>query len=306
MRAQGRVRPPAHAARGRNVTIPRPSCATLPPSNPLFQHPRVFATRVVAVALLGALSLSAHPEIEGSLARLNTAIAERPADAELYLQRGELYARHEEWVHAEANYLRASELDPRLPRLAQARGALELAAGRPASALPLLDHALALDDKDAAALVLRARAHRALKAKTSALADLEAALALLPAPPPELFLERAALLPAAEAIRSLDDGIARLGEVVTLHLRALALEESIGRIDAALARLDRLAAESERQEPWLKRRGDFLTRAGRNAEARSAYAAALAAIAALPAWLRESPDTVRLAAELAQLTAPRS
>ena len=266
----------------------------------------MFVTRVVFVALLGARSVSAHPEIEAGLSRLNTAIAERPAEAELYLQRGELYARHEEWVHAEANYLRAFELAPQLPRLAQARGALELAASRPASALPLLDHALALDPKDAAALVLRARAHRALKAHAPALADFEAALALLSAPPPELFLERAALLPAADAIRSLDEGIARLGAVVTLHLRALALEESIGRVDAALVRLDRLAAEAERKEPWLKRRGDLLAGAGRKTEARAAYSAALTAINALPAWLRESPDTARLAAELAQLTSPGS
>ncbi|MBL9199871.1 MAG: hypothetical protein JNL39_05150, partial [Opitutaceae bacterium] len=134
----------------------------------------------------------------------------------------------------------------------------------------------------------------------------DAALALLAAPPPELMLERAALLPPAAALRTLEEAIARLGSIVTLHQRALALEEATGRIDDAAARLARLAAESERPENWHRRRGDLLARAGRAAEARSAYAAGLDAIAALPAWLRASPDTVRLAAELAQLAAPRS
>jgi len=55
----------------------------------------------------------------------------------------------------------------------------------------------------------------------------------------------------------------------------------------------------------LKRRGDLLTRAGRHAQARTAYADALAAIESLPDWLRDSPDSVALAAELARLAAPQ-
>ncbi|MBL9201264.1 MAG: hypothetical protein JNL39_12200, partial [Opitutaceae bacterium] len=129
------------------------------------------ASRFLAAAILGATPLAAHPEIEAGLARLNTAIAAQPGDAELYLQRGELYAKHADWMHAEANYLRAAELDPKLPRLAQARGALELSVGRPAGARPLLDAAIALDSRDATALVLRARAHRALGSTAAALAD---------------------------------------------------------------------------------------------------------------------------------------
>lgn len=261
---------------------------------------RAFAAVVVCTA-----SLRAHPEIEAGLARLNAAIAAQPADPTLYLQRGELYAKHEDWTHAEANYLRAAELAPDLPRLAQARGALELAAGRPAAARAQLDAALTLDARDATALVLRARARRTLGETNAALHDLDAALALLAAPPPELLLERAALLPPAEAIRSLDDGIARLGPVVTLHLRALALEESLGRIDDAAARLAGLAAGSERPEEWHRRRGDLLARAGRAREAQAAYSSALAAIAALPEWLRLSPATARLAAELTPLAAHR-
>ncbi len=278
----------------------------LPPPSNLFFNFRVARIRATLALFFSAAALSAHPEIEAGLTRLNQEITASPADADRYLQRGELYARHEDWVSAEANYLRAAELSPRLPRLAQARGALELSTGRPTAALALLDAALALDPADAAARVLRARAHRALKSDAAAIADLEAALTLLTTPPPELFLERAALLTPAAALRSLDQGIARLGPVVTLHLRALALEESLGLIDAAAARLDRLAAESERQETWLKRRGDLLARAGRDREARASYASALAAIAALPEWLRASPDTARLAAQLAQLTASRS
>jgi predicted Zn-dependent protease len=254
-----------------------------------------------------ATGLRAHPEIEEALARLNPLIAASPDNAALYLERGALYARHQDWITAEANYLRAAELAPKLVGLERARGALALASGQPAEARQHLDAALATDATDAEALILRGRAYAAVKARASALADYNAALRHLSSPTPEFFLERAALYPSpGEAIRSLDEAIARLGSVVTLELRALALEESAGRIDAALARIDRLATQSERQETWLKRRGDLLVRAGRRVEARAAYAAAVAAISTLPEWLQQSPDTARLLGELRQLTASTS
>jgi tetratricopeptide (TPR) repeat protein len=261
----------------------------------------------VLFTLACAVSLRAHPEIDEALGRLNAQIAAAPANADLYLERGDLYARHDDWIMAEANYLRVEELAPNHPQLPKARGALELATGRAAEARAHLDAALRHDPHDVDALLLRARAHTALKAREAARADFDAALALVARPTPELFLERAALAESpADALRCLDEGIKRLGPVVTLQLRALTLEESLGRTDAAVARLEVLAAQSERKESWLKRRGDLLARAGRAREARAAYAAALAAIDALPAWLQESPEIIRLAHELRQLIASTS
>jgi tetratricopeptide (TPR) repeat protein len=278
----------------------------------LLQRQRPLSLRFVPRFLLAVLLptfvavVRAHPEIEDALSRLNPQIAAQPTDASLYLERGLLYARHDDWVTAESNYLRAAELAPNHPRLPQALGTVALATGRVREACGYFDAALAIDPKDAEARVFRARARVALQNRSAAIADLNAALALIAQPPPELFLERARLLAPADAIRSLDEGIERLGPAVTLHLRALELEEQLGRINAAVARVDRIAAESERSEVWLKRRGDILSRAGRQAEARAAYAEALAAISALPAWLRESPEARRLAAEITRLTGSRS
>lgn len=267
----------------------------------------VLRVLLIVPALLLTGVVWAHPEIEQALARLNAQIATAPANAELYLDRGDLYARHDDWVMAEANYLRAAELTPKHARLDRALGTVALAMGNAAEALRHFNAALARNAGDAETRVLRARAHAALGARAPALADYTAALARIENAPPELYLERADVCASPDdAIRGLDEGIARLGPVVTLQMRALALEESLGRIDAALARLNTLAAQSERKESWLKRRGDVLARAGRERDARAAYAAALAAIDALPDWLRQAPDTVRLAGELRHLAAPRS
>ena len=255
--------------------------------------------------LLATIVVRAHPEIEGALTRVNALIAADPRDAALYLERGELYARHREWIHAEANYLAAAEIAPHAPGIHRARGALSLKQQRPAEAKGLLDEAIRLDPGDIPARILRARARAALGEKSAALADYDLALAAARTPSPDLILERVALLEPAAAVRALDDAIAGLGPVPALELRALALEEKAGRVDAGLARLERLTAAAERKETWLRRRGDLLLRAGRTAEARAAYSAALAAIASLPAWLRESPELETLAKELATLSASR-
>lgn len=259
---------------------------------------------VLSLALFSAAAAHAHPEIEAALTRIAERLAATPDDAALYLERGELYAKHEEWPLAEANYLRAAELSPRLPRLDLARGSLAFATAHPAEARVFFDRAVAAAPSDPEARILRGRTLAQLGLRPAALADYTAAFARLAEPRPELYLERAALFASpSEALASLDEAIALLGPVHTLHLRALELELSLGRTDAALARLDLLAAATERPEGWLKRRGDVLAAAGRATEARATYAAAHAAIARLPGWLAESPDTARLSAELARLAA---
>jgi tetratricopeptide (TPR) repeat protein len=290
----------------RNVTIQQTSGAVLLSNSRSNSSRHVFRILNALVVLAGGVALHAHPEIEDALNRLNAQIIAKPNEADLYVQRGELYAKHEEWIVAEANYLRAAELAPQHPRLPHLRGALELATGRSAGARGHLDAALDRDPANAEALVLRARAKVDLADRAAAIADFNAALALIAAPPPELFLERARLLPPADAVRSLDEGLARLGPAITLQLAAIEIEESLGRIDEAVSRINRLAAESERKESWLKRRGDLFFRAGRSSEARTSYLSALAAIHALPDWLRASPDTKQLAAELTRLATSRS
>ncbi len=265
------------------------------------------APPLLLLVVLIATPLRAHPGIETGLARLNAALAIQPGNADLYLERGELYARHEEWTHAEANLLAAAELAPRHAGIFRARGALALARRLPAEALRLLDEARDLDPADLSTRILRARALRQLDRIDEAGAEFDHVLRQSRLPAPDLILERAALLGPAESLPLLEGALARLGPVPALALRALSLEESLGRTDDALARLDRLTAAAERPETWLKRRGDLLRRAGRGPEARAAYAAALAAISSLPPWLRESPESAALANELANLArAPSS
>lgn len=264
---------------------------------------RVRHRLAILLACLGTLPLSAHPEIEEALLRFDARLSAAPTDARLYQERGELHAQHGDLLAAHGDFLHAARLAPDLPGLHRARGALALQKGQPAAARDFLNQAVAQQPDDAEALVLRARAHAALGERTAAVADLDRALAFIVVPSPELLLIRADWDPSpVSAIRAIDAGLDRLGPVPALITRAVALEESVGQIDAARDRLDDVIRRAERPEAWLKARGDLLARAGRAADAQQSYAAARTALARLPAWLRESPDVLALSAELDPLT----
>jgi len=93
----------------------------------------------------------------------------------------------------------------------------------------------------------------------------------------------------AEAVRGLDDGLQRLGPLVTLQLFAIDAELKLKNYDGALARVDKVAERSPRKETWLARRGEILVQAGRSDEARRAYESALAALQTLPPTRRNVP-----------------
>ena len=96
------------------------------------------------------------------------------------------------------------------------------------------------------------------------------------------------------ALRGLDEGVKRLGPLVTLQLYAMDLALARQNFDDALRRLETISAQSARKEKWLARRGEILIRAGRRDEAKQAYAAALLAIGALPPRLQQTPAMLNL------------
>jgi tetratricopeptide (TPR) repeat protein len=268
---------------------------------------RTFKSAALAVVLsslfaAGALVVSAHDGLHEQLAEVSARLRRDPRNASLYLKRGELYRLHREWRRAAADYDRAARLDPRLAAVDFARGRMLFEAGRAREAKSALDRFLRAEPRHAEALATRARVLVRLGRRAEAAQDFTRALAL--APEPDLFVERAAVLAAAggeharEALGGLDEGVARLGPLVTLQLPAIELELREGRYDAALARLDTVAARAPRQESWLARRGDILLRAGRTEEARAAYAAALAALETLPAPRRRTRAVAELEAHV--------
>jgi tetratricopeptide (TPR) repeat protein len=254
----------------------------------------------------------AHGDLYERIAHLTQKITHDPRNAALHLQRGEIHRRHRAWGAAQRDYDRAAQLDPTLTDVDLARGKLLLAARRPQAARTALDRFLRQRPDHPEALLARARTFVKLRQPAAAARDFTQVIDRVADPAPDLYLERAqaqvATGPAtlADAVRGLDEGIARLGSLVTLQQQASELEIRLHRYAQALQRLDQLAAQAQRKETWLARKGDVLVRAGRTDEARQAFTDALAAIDALPPSHRHHPATRKLISELhSRLESPK-
>ena len=255
-------------------------------------------TLVIGICIVLLPSLAhAHEGLHEQIAAITAKIRRDPKNASLYLQRGELHRLHRDWARAAADYDRAEQFQPSLESVDLARGKLLFDSGKLQRAKRTLDRFLSRQPGSYEGLITRARVLAKLRFRSEAVADFTEALAQ--AADPELYIERSRVLAAdeqriSEALSGLDEGIAKLGPLVTLQLAAIDLELRRKNFDNALGRLDQIAAQSERKEEWLVRRGEILKLAGRDEDARAAFNAALLAIESLPATHRHRRSVAAL------------
>ena len=247
---------------------------------------------VISFTLLPSV-VSAHEGLHEQIVAVTAKIRLDPKNASLYLKRGELHRLHRDWSRAAADYNRAASLEPALHIVDLARGKMLFESSRLRQAKFVLDRFLLQQPNHFDGLLTRARVLAGLKARAQAAAEFTTAIQFAPTQEPELYLERAQVLAGdvhfvQEALRGLDEGIKRLGPLVTLELAAIDLELRLKNYDGALARLDLIAAQAPRKEMWLVRRGEILRDAGRIKEAQAAFDAALVAIESLPAERRQN------------------
>ena len=251
----------------------------------------------ILTLLLSPLAL-AHGSLEEQIAFVTKEIAAHPADARLYVRRGELHRYDRHTRAALEDFDHALRVDPSLAEAHLGRGRTLIAANRPRAADQALREFVRVRAADPEGHVARARCLTKLARPGEAAEEYSRAIALLARPGPDVFVERARALSDAgrvtEAVRSLDEGLGKLGPIVALQTMAIDLEVRRKNWEAALERLDRAAAPFARRETWLARRGEILLAAGRPQDARKAFVAALASIDSLPERLRRTPAVSRL------------
>ena len=249
----------------------------------------------LCLCCLLAVSLLGHGDAHDLIRTVSEQLREHPRDSDLYYQRGELYRRHGDFDLALADYERAARYSTNTPMLDLSRGLLLVDAKWPQTAKVYLDRFLARETNHVVALVTRAKAQLQLQNRDAAVFDYTLAIQASREPRPELFIERAQALITDdggrldEAIQGLDEGIRRLGSVITLQLYAIDLELKRRQTNAALGRLDGIIAQSPRKETWQARRGEILQQAGRRQEARAAFITALGELGKLPPARRNVP-----------------
>ncbi len=252
----------------------------------------------LAAALGFAGNCVAHGDVHDRIVALTAQIVQAPSNAPLLFQRAELYRVDGDFTNALADLALAAKIDPNLFRVDFCRGRVLFEAGRAQEALAPLNKYLASRPQDPEAFTTRARALRKIGNFKPATEDYTTAIQQTRTASPELFIERAdsfrGMGQFEEAIRGLDEGIRKMGPLVTLELPAIDYEVALKHYDAALARIDIVMARLQRKESWLVRRAEVLKHAGREEEARKNYTEALAAIDRLPQSHRSTRATLDL------------
>jgi YaiO family outer membrane protein len=126
----------------------------------------------------GARALANGGQPELALAAYSALLTRSPGNADVLLGRGIVYARLGRWRQAEADLNAAAQASPDYADVWEALGNTWRWSEQPAKALEAYERLVALRPADPAALVLRARAHRALGHTAEARADLERARGL--------------------------------------------------------------------------------------------------------------------------------
>jgi len=213
---------------------------------------------LVGLLLFGSISVAtAHTDLEQQIAALSEQLQSNPGNAELLLQRGDLYRRHMEYVAAEQDFTQARLADPDNRLIDFYEGRLSLETGKPEKAVGFLREYLETDPETASAWVLLGRAELELEAPNRAAEDFSRAIDLSARPAPDLYRLLALSLLAdnrpADALRAVDAGLDRIpGEVNLLGLGidiSLAVQQPV----AAQGYLTQLPEGLLRVKRWGRR-----------------------------------------------------
>jgi len=227
-----------------------------------------------------------------------------PANVDLRLSRGRALAELSRTDEAAADFKRVLELDPSLDIALFEMGTLLDGAERYAEALEWFERYAHAKPDSAGAHLWRGRTLAKLARDADAISAYARSIELSSQPSPEAFSELADIHARdgengrLRAIETLDDGIKRVGFIITLELRALDFELAGNDTSSALIRLDRIIAKSPRKETYLARKAEILRTAGRSEEARVADIEALHSIEALSHARRSAPAVKELESKI--------
>lgn len=192
-----------------------------------------------------APSAVAHGDLHDRIIALSFQLATNQTAPELWLRRADLHRQHGDFAAARYDLAHAASLRPGWPAVSLQRARLAFDEQDFTGCVAAAGTCLQREPANADALVLRARAHVRLQELEPAIADYTAVLAEtnLSLSLPDLYRERAQAQAAsrhwADAVRGLDEGIARLGLTPALVLPAIEYERQRGAFAAALQRLER-------------------------------------------------------------------
>jgi len=142
---------------------------------------------LLVVSALVSTMLAGHPDLELQIEEVSQQISQTPADADLYLKRGDLYRRHREWERSRQDFEQARLLEPNQSVVDWYEGHLAVDEGQWAQGDRLLTRFLADHETQASAYHTRAWARWHLGQPEAAAQDYASAIAFSDRPAPTLY-----------------------------------------------------------------------------------------------------------------------
>lgn len=281
------------------------------------ERSRSFPTRLVVLAGVlavaavaaseapaGRIKVVVHDELLADRAEIDRdlRVSQRPAD--LWLRRSAIQTELGDWNGALLDLQRAARAGADGFDVALGEAAVHLAAGDQAKAEASATRAILRDPDDRDARVIRARARVSLGLYREASDDFGRAIALSPVRPLDLVFARAAALADAPdlgpraALDSLEEEMARRGQLPSLVLLVVEYERQLHLHHSALARLRALRAQGWSPVRCGLLSGDIQQDAGRTDDARASWHEALASLESRPTRRRTTRAALRVGADL--------
>ncbi|RTR34141.1 tetratricopeptide repeat protein [Shewanella atlantica] len=255
-----------------------------------------------AVILLLTLTCSglsvAHVDVDLRVQHYDYLLNSQTNDAHLYLKRGELHSDNRHWDLAWRDFqtaLKYTHDDKLRLDIWFYMGRMRLQSGMPDEAKTLLSKVIKLDPRYKSARLNLARTYSALEEYEQAVDEMDIFMSLLNRPTPDQFIERAMMAKSIEsegiskAIDGLNDGIDRLGPMVSLIDLLVDTYQELGETQLALAAIELLPDDVEALPRWQLRKGEILHRLMRYGDAQTAYQNGLNTISTMPAHRQSMP-----------------
>lgn len=255
--------------------------------------------------LVASAGAQAHGDVAEHIDVLSKEYDQQPSE-ELLIRRARAYLDQHNGRAARKDLNRALELAPQRHEIWYWLAKAQLLLQQPQAALTAIDSFLvAAPDAVARAsgLVVKGDALLAAGKASAAGEAYVAALALESDANPEHVLKAMDAFHAASDARwltVLDDGLRRLGPLVSLLERGYAIDMERGRYDSALARVEQMLTSGRRRPQLLHKKALTLQALRRFDEARATLESALAELDRLPEVRRQIPALVQLRQDIEQ------
>jgi tetratricopeptide (TPR) repeat protein len=131
--------------------------------------------------------LSGHPDLDLQIEEISRQILQTPSNVDLYLKRGDLFRRHNDWLNSAQDFSKVRELEPDQAQIDWYEGRLEVNAGRWAEGDKLLSRFLESNEKHSSAYHTRGWARWQLGRPQVAAHDYASAIFNSKRPAPALY-----------------------------------------------------------------------------------------------------------------------